>query len=158
MLRVEREGPYGARLITDTSYSAGQVIASLANYRVVAHPTYHSIQTGPRTHIDDLAHLAYLNHSCRPNTIVDTSALALLAAHDIAAGEELTFFYPSTEWDMKHPFVCLCGWPECIGTVAGAKYIPRDVLDRYFVNAHIRQLAGEAPSDGSSARCERRSP
>ena len=147
MLRVEHAGPYGARLITDRSYSAGHVIASLGNYRVVAHPTYHSIQTGPETHIDDLAHFAYLNHSCRPNTIVNTSALALVATRDIAAGEELTFFYPSTEWDMKHPFVCQCGEPECIGTVAGAKYLGREALDRYFINEHIRHLV--AGSDGT---------
>lgn len=145
MLGVEYGGSNGARLITRVPFSAGDVIGSLAHGREVDRPTYHSIQTGPGAHIDDLGLFAYLNHSCRPNVIVDTSALDVVAARDIAAGEELTFFYPSTEWDMQHPFVCRCGTPECIGTVSGAKHVARETLDRYFINAHIRLLAAGSP-------------
>ena len=65
----------------------------------------------------------------------------VFALRDIAAGEELTCFYPSTEWDMVRPFVCGCGAPQCVRFVAGARYLSADVLGRNFVNAHIRRSA-----------------
>ena len=147
MLRVERGSAYGARLVTTEPFAAGQRIACLTGCRVTRQPTYVSIQVGPETHVEDLGIFSYLNHSCAPNTVVDTETLAVRAARDIAAGEELTFFYPSTEWDMVHPFECLCGAPECLGTISGAKRLSPETLVRYAVNRHIRDLAARAGHD-----------
>jgi len=142
MFQVEPGGSaYGARLIAATPCSAGQLVYRITHYQITRQPTYQTIQVGPDTHIEELGVLAYLNHACRPNVFVDTAALAVVAARDIAAGDELTFFYPSTEWDMARPFVCLCGAPECIRLVAGAKYLSLDTLSRYFINTHIRDMA-----------------
>ena len=58
---------------------------------------------------------------------------------DVAAGEELTFFYPSTEWEMASPFICLCGAPNCIHVVAGARFLPLSTLEQHFLNRHIRE-------------------
>jgi hypothetical protein len=44
-----------------------------------------------------------------------------------------------------------CGQPECLGWVAGAKDVPRDVLNRYALNRHIRDLIGESRSDNTAA-------
>lgn len=55
------------------------------------------------------------NHSCSPNTAFEISASipeadwAFVALAEIKAGEEFTFFYPSTEWEMDQPFECQCG-------------------------------------------------
>jgi hypothetical protein len=66
-----------------------------------------------------------VNHSCTPNVAFDLSHprtsediensqyptewnLRTLS-RPIAKGETLTFFYPSTEWDMGAPFTCACG-------------------------------------------------
>ncbi|MCS7059789.1 MAG: SET domain-containing protein-lysine N-methyltransferase [Anaerolineae bacterium] len=142
MLRIETGGsPYGARLVTDRPYRQGELICAITGYRVTHQATYQTVQIGPDTHIEELGVLAYLNHSCRPNTIVDTTAMEVRAARDIAAGEELTFFYPSTEWEMDRPFICLCGAPQCVRLVAGAKYLSIDTLSRYFINRHIRDMA-----------------
>ena len=142
MLRIETGGsPYGARLITDQPYQRGDLISPITDYHVTDHPTYQTVQVGPHTHIEELGVLAYLNHSCQPNTFIDTSALAVYAVRDIAAGEELSFFYPSTEWEMDRPFICLCGAPQCVRLVAGAKYLSIDTLARYTVNRHIRDMA-----------------
>ena len=142
MINLERGGSaYGARLITDEPCARGQLIYRITGHRIVRQPTYQTIQIGQEAHIEELGVLAYLNHSCRPNTIVDTTALTVTAARDIAAGEELTFFYPSTEWEMDRPFVCLCGAPQCVRLVAGAKYLSIDTLSRYFINRHIREMA-----------------
>jgi hypothetical protein len=131
---------YGARLITDQAYKQGEVIYQITGHRVTPKATYQTIQVGPHEHIEELGVLAYLNHSCQPNTVVNVSDLTVIAARDIAVGDELNFFYPSTEWEMDRPFICLCGAPQCVRLVAGAKYLSVDTLSRYFINAHIREM------------------
>jgi len=142
MLKLETgRSPYGARLITDAPFKKGDLICRITDYRATDHPTYQTVQVGPHSHIEEIGILAYLNHSCQPNSIVDTTALAVYAAREILPGEELTFFYPSTEWEMDRPFICLCGAPQCVRLVAGAKYLSIDTLSRYFINQHIRDMA-----------------
>ena len=131
---------YGARLITDQAFRRGDVIYRVTGYRITDRPTFQTIQIGRDTHIEELGVIAYLNHSCQPNTIIDVARLEVIAARDIAPGEELTFFYPTTEWEMDRPFICLCGAPQCVRLVAGAKYLSVDTLSRYFVNQHIRDM------------------
>lgn len=141
MLYIERGGSaYGARLITDQSFTQGELIYRFNGYQLTRTPTYQTIQISATEHIEELGVLAYLNHSCQPNTFVDTTALTVNAARDIAVGEELNFFYPSTEWEMDRPFVCLCGAPQCVRLVAGAKYLSIDALSHHFINQHISQI------------------
>jgi hypothetical protein len=135
--------PHGVRVVSRRRFARGDAIWPVSGSSTA--PSERTIQIGPSTHVEDVARLAFLNHSCDPNTVVDTSAVPMLfALRDIAPGEELAFFYPSTEWDMVCPFVCWCGAPRCLGRVAGARYLSVDTLARYFVNAHIRQLLSAA--------------
>ena len=80
-----------------------------------------------------------MNHSCAPNAIVDVTKWEVRAGAPIAKGTPITFFYPSTEWEMAQPFKCKCGAKNCLGTISGAKYIPRHVLRKYALNQHIKQ-------------------
>ena len=66
---------------------------------------------------------AFVNHSCEPNFAFDADKLAFVAKHPIAKGEELSFNYLTTEWDMASPFDCECGSSLCVGRVAGARYL-----------------------------------
>ena len=142
MLKVERGGSaYGARLITDSPISNSEQIFSITGHRVVDVATYQTVQIGVASHIEELGVLAYMNHSCQPNTLIDTTHMTVVAVRDILAGEELSFFYPSTEWEMDRPFICLCGASQCVRLVAGARYLSIDTLGRYFINQHIRDLA-----------------
>lgn len=150
MLHVEHTDRYGDRLITTEPIPAGQVITSFADAPRVAQPSRLSVQIGPDTHIEELGIFNYLNHSCAPSTIIDTERLSLIAAREIAAGEELTFFYPSTEWDMAQPFACLCGATECLGSVNGAKHLPESVLQRTFINKHIKTLRAQTLSTATA--------
>jgi hypothetical protein len=84
--------------------------------------------------------LAFINHSCRPSAVIVTQDRAVRAFTELKTGEEVTFFYPSTEWEMVRPFECSCGGPDCIGYVAGARYLSAAIFKRYFINPHIRQL------------------
>lgn len=137
---VSSDGPSGARLVTTRAYRRGEVIRSLPCHSVVAEATYLTIQIAPNLHIDQIDVFGFTNHSCAPNTILDVATQQVYAARDLEPGEELTFFYPSTEWEMARPFECCCGEPNCLGWIAGAKELPRSAWHDYFFNDHIHAL------------------
>ncbi|MDB5071650.1 MAG: nuclear protein [Candidatus Eremiobacteraeota bacterium] len=59
----------------------------------------------------------YINHSCRPNSFMQTvhGRLLVLALRDIRRGEEITIDYVSSlHSDRKR---CTCGVPGCRGTI-----------------------------------------
>ncbi|KAM0694479.1 hypothetical protein Q7P36_004834 [Cladosporium allicinum] len=68
--------------------------------------------------------------------------LRVSESRDLKAGEDLSFFYPSTEWDMGKPFKCLCDAPKdvCLGEISGAKAVDREVLKKYQINPHILKM------------------
>ena len=144
-LRVEQGGAKGARLVAECAFAAGEVIGRFDNHWVTHKPTYLSIQVGPDRHIENLGQFSYLNHSCAPTVVVDTERMEVRAARDIAPGDELSFFYPATEWEMARPFDCLCGAPDCLRKIAGARDLPPEALDRYEISRHIRALLAPQP-------------
>ena len=126
-------------LITKRAYSKGDVISSIPSENIVSKANRFTVQIGRNEHTD-VGKLAALNHSCDPNVILDTVKLEMVACRDIAKGEELSFFYPSTEWEMDAPFICLCGASNCIHVVAGARFLPLSTLEHHYLNKHIREL------------------
>lgn len=60
-------------------------------------------------------------------------------------GDELSFFYPSTEWRMTQPFDCQCDAPKklCLKRIEGAENLSNAVLGRYWLNKHIEELLAE---------------
>lgn len=130
----------GKRLTTTVAIQEGEVFHHIVDYQHALKRTYTSVQVTPSTSIEEFF-LAHLNHSCEPNVIVDAARLELRAIRDIRSGEDLTFFYPSTEWEMAEPFTCLCGTSTCLGTISGAKDMTLSMMGRYFVNHHIGVLA-----------------
>lgn len=58
-------------------------------------------------------------------------------------GDALTFFYPTTEWEMDRPFKCHCGDAQCKKEIKGAKFMTRDELKGYRLNEHIEDLLRE---------------
>jgi hypothetical protein len=144
---ITDDSSYGARLFTNQSFREGDVIHRIEQYRVMVQPTYQTIQIGHNRHIEEHWVISYLNHSCQPNTHIDVERMEVIASRDIAADEELSFFYPSTEWEMARPFDCRCGSRQCIRKVAGAKHLSADILKRYFINRHVKHMARELPAD-----------
>jgi hypothetical protein len=109
----------------------------------------------------ELKALIVVNHSCAPNVGLvlpskQTKQWGVEALKDIKEGEDLTFFYPSTEWDMAQGFDCSCGakvsldrgiigigtdMQTCLGKIAGAKHISLEELEqRGGLSDHIRTL------------------
>ncbi|KHN99195.1 Post-SET domain protein [Metarhizium album ARSEF 1941] len=119
---------------------------------VADEPTYATVQMGRHSHLNLNSDLLYINHSCEPSLIFDTGNMdVLVGPNGLKPGDELTFFYPSTEWDLAQPFTCLCGHPTCHGTISGAKHMTPQQLHGVWLNGHIRDLLEEkhcsAPSD-----------
>jgi hypothetical protein len=105
---------------------------------VLDHPTRFTLQLDEVTHILlSPEPLWYCNHSCDPNIFFDTEAMEVVCLRDIAEGEELRFFYPSTEWSMAEPFACFCGGPGCLGRISGAADLPDEVLERFRLNNYV---------------------
>lgn len=149
---IHEDAVYGSRLITTQSFRCGDLIRRIEEFRIVDRPTYQTVQIDRHSHINGIRELEYMNHSCRPSAIIDTKTMVLIAAEDITEGDEITFFYPSTEWEMDRPFKCLCSAPDCLGVIAGAKYIHADIFERYFFNAHILELAGKDKARAVNSR------
>ena len=137
---VSGEGTVGASLMALRPIPAGTPFLKIQRPRYTDAPTPQTVQVTRDRHVLSLGVLAYLNHSCKPNVVIDTKTMTCWTVRDIAKGDELTYFYASTEWTMARPFLCLCGAENCIRIVAGARHLPVDVLSRYFINDHIRTL------------------
>jgi hypothetical protein len=125
-------------LVTKQAYKKGEVICAMPSENVVDKPTRFTVQITKDRHTH-VGKLAALNHSCDPNVILDTEHMLMIARRDIEKGEELFFFYPSTEWEMQAPFICLCGSANCIHVVAGARFLPLSVLETQYLSKHIRE-------------------
>ena len=126
-------------------YQPGEVLAPFSANETRREPSYLTVQVGDDQHIMlQPEHLQYINHSCDPNVFFDTSLLQIVALKVIEAGDEMTFFYPSTEWEMAQPFQCTCGTKACLGQVRGAAHLPPAVLSGYRVSPYIvSRLAGQ---------------
>ena len=122
------------------TWQPGEIIANFSAGTISPEPTYLTIQIDVGKHITLLPEfLQYTNHSCAPNVFFDTGLMQLVALREIFPGEELTFFYPSTEWQMTQKFQCYCGSPECIGLIRGAKYLSGEAQEKYRLTGFIQQ-------------------
>jgi hypothetical protein len=128
------------------SFRPGDVIATFSAGTISAEPTYLTVQVGIRRHITlDPEFLQYINHGCDPNVFFNTTTMEVVALKHISPEDEMTFFYPSTEWKMTQRFACYCGSPQCLGEIKGAAYLSRAAVEKYrFTDFIQQQLAKRA--------------
>ena len=128
------------------TFKPGEVIADFSAGTIAAEPTYLTVQIGTGKHITlQPEFLQYINHSCDPNVFFNTTTMQLVALKEIRSEEEMTFFYPSTEWRMTQSFACYCGSPKCIGKIRGAAYLSQELQSQYrFTDFIQQQLAKRA--------------
>lgn len=138
MLAIKTENKFRS-LITKQAYKKGEIICAIPTAKVIDTANRYTVQIGRDRHTE-VGKLSALNHSCDPNVILDTENLQMVARREIEEGEELSFFYPSTEWEMDAPFICLCGASNCIHVVAGARFLPLSTLENHYLNKHIREM------------------
>lgn len=133
------------RLIATQAIRTGDTLFTLEG-RESDIPTRYSIQIGLHEHLDsdDLADDAsrvrdrfwmYLNHSCAPSAGI--RGREVVALHDIAPGEGVTFDYNTTEWEMASPFDCHCRAPDCVGRVAGYRRL--NITQRSRIQPYVSE-------------------
>ena len=94
---------------------------------VLNHPTRFSIQLDDDKHIEGTSDSnAFLNHSCDANAYVDWKAPCLRAKKGIRKGEEIAYNYLTTDYELREPFTCKCGSPQCMGEIKGFKHLARE--------------------------------
>lgn len=110
-------------LVTKEAISMGEVVLKFSG-EIKSIPNWQSIQLDEKKHIwpneEDI--WPALNHNCSPNCYVDIVNISLIALRNINAGEELTFDYNLTEYELATPFACNCGNSNCVGVVRGGKF------------------------------------
>jgi hypothetical protein len=131
-------------LSASKTFKIGEVVCSFNAKSVSDTPTYLTVQVSNDKHITLYPEfLQYINHSCVPNVFFDTERMELICIRDIHPGDEITFFYPSTEWEMAQPFLCQCGNPECLQIIQGAAFLPENLMNRHRVTRFIENKMSE---------------
>lgn len=120
-------------LVATKSISAGEIILILEGI-ISPTPGKYSVQVGIKEHLfpysedphDESSFFRFINHSCEPNCYFNFPDRNLIAFRDIAANEEITFHYCTTEYEMASPFHCLCENKDCLVEIKGFKYLTPD--------------------------------
>ncbi|KAJ7460623.1 hypothetical protein FB451DRAFT_1269698 [Mycena latifolia] len=127
-----KSGNFASFLRTRKHFAKGDTLTILADL-TRSRKAYSTVQCGKgsQDNIELNSDFVYVNHSCEPNVAFDLSSANptnwhVRALTSIEAGSPLTFFYPSTEWEMEQPFECECGVKSCLGRIQGAKFLTRD--------------------------------
>jgi hypothetical protein len=120
-------------------FKKGDVITTFSAGITQNYATYLTVQVDVDKHITlQPEFLQYINHSCEPSVFFDTTTFELIALQDLKEGDEFTFFYPSTEWDMAQPFVCNCGSSNCLQLINGASHLSEATLHKYKLTNFIQ--------------------
>lgn len=139
MIAVKRARNGSLEVVATEVIGANMAYHSIADFMTLAHPTYQTVQVGERKHILE-RFLQATNHSCDPNTIIDAAKMHLVSTRTINKNEAVTFFYPSTEWELSSPFKCGCLSAHCIGIVLGGRYLTKETASHHFITAHVLRL------------------
>jgi SET domain len=121
-------------------YRTGDVFSTFEAAETLVSPNKYTVQLNDNEHIIlSPEFLQYINHSCDPNIFFDTTRMELSCLKNISAGDELTFFYPSTEFAMESPFNCFCGSNTCLHTIRGAFFLSHEIIHHYKFTDFIMQ-------------------
>lgn len=128
-----------------TALAPGEALTSFGAASVEERPSRMTVQVSEQAHITlSPPSLAFINHACAPNVHFDVERRLIIALRPIAAGDEITFFYPSTEWVMASPFACHCESARCLRRIAGASEVPASALRGRPLAPHVVRLLGQA--------------
>lgn len=115
--------------IAAVDFALGDTVVAITG-REVKVPTRYTLQVGAAVHLDaepqpgavgGYPEWRFLNHGCDPNVVL--RGRSFVARQPIRRGDELTFDYESTEWDMATPFLCECGSGRCRGQIRGYRHL-----------------------------------
>lgn len=131
-VRVESTAT-GYRVVALSAFRSGDVVLVMEGAEIDT-PDRYTVQIGPELHlspsrIPEGVHDAvgcefmFTNHSCSPNIYIQN--LSFIARMDIFPGDEITFDYETTEYEMAEPFQCHCGSVDCRGIIRGSRFLEK---------------------------------
>lgn len=144
-----RHGQYA--VIANADIAPGDLVLHITG-KEVAVPTRYTLQVSTTVHVeaqpdgdgpDGYPVWRFVNHSCEPNLVMRNRAF--YAVRPIRTGDEVSFDYDSTEWDMASPFRCHCATSRCRGQIRGFRHLnaaARAAVQN--VSTHLRQLERNA--------------
>lgn len=112
----------GYGLFARHALDKGQMVMSATALEVHTIPTSHTIQTDWNRHVTMDWPAILVNHSCQANLGIqsnDHGAYDFVALEDIPEGDEVTWDYETSEYEMAEAFSCSCGSPMCRGILQG---------------------------------------
>ncbi len=133
-IEIKQVDGKGKGLFVNRPFRKEQSILQM-NKRISLRPhinaSLNSIQIDDDTYIDvdKRQTWQYINHSCSPNTRLDLDTLSFIASKDVLAGEEITYHYCTTEFDLaakNEEFYCKCGSRNCLKVIKGFKYLSKE--------------------------------
>jgi hypothetical protein len=140
-LQVWRSSLGQSALHAGQRFATGEALHGFSARTRVETPTRHSVQVSENEHILlDPTFLQYINHGCDPNVLLDVGRREFIALRPIAEGEEILYFYPSTEWVMTCPFKCHCHAKSCLAEIRGASFLPWPLPPGVRLSPHTRAL------------------
>ena len=139
---VHGQGDFSSKLVSLVDREVGTLLANIEGAKPASKRAYTSVQVSEDSDIELNSDLVFTNHSCDPSVIFDMEKceVRIVDGRSLKQGDTVTFFYPSTEWNMQQPFRCNCGSENCLGLVNGARYLDESILERYWLNPHIERL------------------
>lgn len=126
----------GLGVFAKRDMQAGDQICVCSGYITdIDHVTAMSLQLSENVFLHGVGEFDdYINHSCDPNCVVrfENEVAVLYVLKDIKAGEELSFDYNTSDWDLVEQgskantqlsFNCRCGTDFCVGEIKGFRHL-----------------------------------
>ncbi|KAI8895795.1 hypothetical protein BC833DRAFT_136606 [Globomyces pollinis-pini] len=140
LIKVEESlQDFSSKAVTLKKFTAGEKVCDIVGI-TEGFKVWTSVQFGENRHIELNSELVYMNHSCDPSIRIDPEEQAIYALKDLNVNDELSFFYPSTEWEMSQPFDCWCHSTNCLKNINGSKSIPASLRTKFYFAPHIERL------------------
>ena len=123
------------------SATLGELEARLGPAEITVADGFH---IGPRSGAERDGSMLFINHSCDPNIGVQ-GQIVFVAMRDIAAGEELTHDWATTD-DARYEMRCRCGASCCRGTITGQDWRRGDLQVKYrgYFSWYLQRRIDEA--------------
>lgn len=144
-----QETPIGWGVFADCDFGEGETVLCSQEVASSTERDSHTIQVDWDKHVrlDYPSHC--LNHCCHASVgVVDNNlgAYDFVARRNLKAGDEITFDYDTTEWELAASFSCSCDdIPDCRGKVDGFKNNQTQIRKQYGERFIANYLLEEDP-------------
>jgi hypothetical protein len=153
---IEEVGKDSQKSVIATKDLPSNSIVGIFEKTEYQHPSRYTVQFETNLHRKPQGIACLINHRCNDwNVIIDiTHGLGLfITSKPIKKGEELSFNYLTTEYDMKEPFICVCGTCDRDTVIRGFKHLSSEGKTELFnyVSPFIRSLVMKEKAKASKS-------